>query len=309
MTRVLLAMAHVQPRRMLRDWIAAESTTVLESDSAIHALDLVEAHGAPAAAFCDLQLHDHDGVWLAEELRDTWPQTAVVMTTATHDLQSAVRSLQSGVVDYLVAPFTRERVTEALRRALHAHEARRALADARREAENWRARFTEAVAQLELSATSSLEALLAARRPDLAGLEKARRVARIAVNLALTLQIGEPHLTDIERAVLLHDAGRRPEPDERQTLAILGHVPLLSGAIAIALAAHERGTDTPVGARIIAVASAYDELVSGRPGGALTAGDAVEVLCRERSSDLDPKVLDALRTLQPSGTGAGAELI
>ncbi len=41
----------------------------------------------------------------------------------------------------------------------------------------------------------------------------------------------------------------------------------------------------------------------------MTAGDAVEVLCRERSSDLDPKVLDALRTLQPSGTGAGAELI
>ncbi len=162
MTRVLLATAHVQPRRMLRDWIAAESTTVLESDSATHALDLVEAHGAPAAAFCDLQLHDHDGVWLAEALRETCSQTAVVMTTATHDLQSAVRSLQSGVVDYLVTPFTRERVTDALQRALHAHDARRALADARREAENWRARFTEAVAQLELSATSSLEALLAA---------------------------------------------------------------------------------------------------------------------------------------------------
>ena len=40
------------------------------------------------------------------------------MTTGVLEFGAAVNSMQSGVVDYLVKPFSRERLSDALNRAL-----------------------------------------------------------------------------------------------------------------------------------------------------------------------------------------------
>jgi response regulator of citrate/malate metabolism len=61
------------------------------------------------------------GLWLAAQIRIHHPQTAVVMTTGVLEFDAAVSSLQAGVVDYLVKPFTRERFDEALNRGWYAH--------------------------------------------------------------------------------------------------------------------------------------------------------------------------------------------
>jgi cyclic di-GMP phosphodiesterase len=312
MTRVLVVEAEAHLRHALRDWIEAEGAIALEAASAEGALDLVEARGAPAVASCDIRLPGRDGIWLAEQFRILHPQTAVMMTTAQHDLDLAVRGLHAGVVDYLVKPFTRERMVEALQRAVLAHNARRTLAEMQQELEGWRAQVTEVQAQLESSTSSSLEALLATRRPhDQDALDRARRIALVAVNLALALQLVEPHLSDIERAVLLQDPVHPPTPDELTSLAILKGAPLLARATRIALAAHERydgsgilhgrrGEEIPLGGRIIAVAAAYDGLVSGIDR--VAPAEAVEMLSRQPALGFDPKVVEALRMLQPSIT-------
>ena len=306
-------------REMMRACAAADRrVSALEAGSAEDALALAAGAGTPAAVLCSLQLPGRDGVWLTEQFHATYPAAAIVMTTAEHDLEQAVRSLQAGVVDYLVKPFSPERLAAALDRALLAHGARAALDDVRQELARKHAQVTEALAQLELSASTSLDAMLAAREPnDPHVLERAHRIARIAINVALALGIREPDLTHIERAVLLRDTTHHPTPDELRTLTILSAVPLLTSAVSLALAAHERydgtgvprglrGEEIPLGGRIIGVAAAYDELVfagTGHP--AVAPAAAVETL-RGRGGFYDPDVLNALAVLQPSAVDPGA---
>jgi response regulator RpfG family c-di-GMP phosphodiesterase len=330
--RVLIVDDEAPIRRLLQAWVEGEGATACQASNAEEALALVQASGPPAVALCDIRMPGKNGLWLAEQLRTAHPQTAVVMTTGVHEFDAAVHSMQAGVVDYLVKPFTRERMTEALNRAIFAHKSRHALAAMDEELVRRRAQIAEALAELELNASSSLEALLsilgARHAPTLA---HAHRVSRLAVNLAMALQIGEPRLSDIERAALLQNLGRLVLPDatlagdesrmtgeERKQFrahplhgyAMLKNVPFLAAAAEIAVAAYERydgsgfphalrGDEIPLGARIISLANAYDELVSGASGAPLGPAEAVTVLSARRHAEFDPLVVGALKVLQP----------
>jgi len=330
--RVLIVDDEPPIRRLLQAWVQAEGVTPVEAGSAEQALSLIETDGAPAVALCDIKLPGQDGLWLAGQLHVTYPEIAVVMTTAVHEFDTAISSLQAGVVDYLSKPFTRERLSDALKRALLAHQSRRALADMQKELEQRRSQITEALAELEMNTSSSLEAMLAMLRVrDPKSADHSHRVAKLAVDLAMALQVTEPQLSDIERAALLHNLGRLAMPDEllsrpltalsaadRARLrsyplhgyAMLKNVPFLAGANRVAIAAHERydgtgfphglkGDAIPLGARIICVANAYDELIMGIGQPAAEPARAIEILSTERQSEFDPLVTEALRMLQP----------
>jgi HD-GYP domain-containing protein (c-di-GMP phosphodiesterase class II) len=60
-----------------------------------------------------------------------------------------------------------------------------------------------------------------------------------------------------------------------------------------------KGENIPLGARIIAVADAYDELITGIGRAAVAPARAVEILSTERASEFDTLVLGALTMLQP----------
>jgi len=330
--RVLIVDDEEPIRFVLRSWLEPERATVIEAESAEEALTLVTAGEPPAIAFCDLRLPGEDGLWLAERLQEVAPDTAVVMTTGVHEFDAAVRSLKSGVVDYLSKPYPRERFIEAYRRASIAHHSRRALSVMHTELDQRQAQITEALAELELNVSSSLDAMLAiVRLRDQRSAEHARRVARLAVNLAMTLQIGEPQLSEIERAALLHNLGRLALPDDLLTkpeaaltaeerarlqsyplhgFAMLKNVPFLTAANRIAVATHEKydgsgfpnglvGESIPLEARIIAAANVYDELVSGAHDQPISPGRALEVMSTDRATEFDPLVLGALKMLQP----------
>ena len=335
--QVLIVDDEAPIRRLLQNWVEAEGATALQARTSEEALEACAGPVTPAVALCDIRLPGRDGLWLAEQLRVGHPETAVVMTTGVNEFDTAINSMQAGVIDYLVKPFTRERFAEALQRAFFAHQSRRALVSMQKELETRRAQITEALAELELNASSSLDVMLEmlrARHPE--SYDHARRVSRLAVNLAMTLQIGEPRLSDIERAALLHNLGRLALPDElllrdERTLsgadrarvrsyplhgqAILRTVPYLSAASDLAVASHERydgsgfphglhGEQIPLGARIIGVANAYDELVSGVGRDPVPPQQALDLLCTTRAAEFDPLVLGALKMLAPGSPGA-----
>ena len=56
----------------------------------------------------------HDGLWLAHQIRQDSPETAVIMATGVQDVGSAVTSLRQGVIDYLTKPFGRDRLRGAV---------------------------------------------------------------------------------------------------------------------------------------------------------------------------------------------------
>ena len=332
--RVLVVEDEAPSRRLLRTWLEAENAVVLEAVSAEQAVSLVqEAEGEIAVAVCDLMLPGHNGFWFAEELGTLSPATALVMATAVNHFDAALSSLHLRAVDYLHKPYPRERFIDALERAVAVYRARAEHRDRLKELEQRRREITEALAEIEANTSTALNAmlgLLQAREPI--AYDHAHRVAKLSLDLAMALQITEPQLSHIERAALLHNLGRlalsdamlntpveQLSPEDRKRLReypVLGHavlrsVPFLAGATEISLAAHERydgsgfpyglrGQAIPFGARIIGVADAYDELVSGIERPAVTPERAIAILTSERAAEFDPAVLAALNILHPN---------
>jgi len=103
-------------RKLLTRWLAGWG---YQSKEAANANDAIEQMTAEPAAImlCDVMMPVHDGVWLAEQVRTRWPQTAVVMASSAQDMETVMRMRKQGAVDYVTKPFGREMLRQALQRA------------------------------------------------------------------------------------------------------------------------------------------------------------------------------------------------
>jgi putative nucleotidyltransferase with HDIG domain len=317
-------------RGALTSWVQELGYQVREADSAAVALDRLAA--APAdVALCDVHMPGGDGVWLASQIRDRYPSTAIIMATGAYDVEIAVTSLRSNIVDYLLKPFGRARLIEALRLGVDWHRASKANEEMQESLENrLRSRRAEVAATLASAQSTVQEALaglismLELHEHD--GREHAARVARLAAALGEELGLAGQPLLDVERGALLHDIGKmdmpasilyKPAPlDDAEWAIIRRHpqvgydlltkIPHLIGAAEIVLASHEafdgsgyprglRGDDIPIGARILAVSDSYDSMTrphTQRP--AMLPLHAVEEIERCSGRQFDPRITQAL---------------
>ena len=47
-------------------------------------------------ALCDIRMPGRDGLWLAERIRQNYPETAVIMATGVQDIGPRVQTLRQG---------------------------------------------------------------------------------------------------------------------------------------------------------------------------------------------------------------------
>jgi CheY-like chemotaxis protein len=120
MPNVLVVDDESQIRELLVRWIGGDGHQVRQADSAEAALDDMEAVPSDIV-MCDVHMPGESGVWLTSQLRERFPETAVVLATSDRLVPPQV-SLQPGVVQYLAKPFTREEVLGAVRLAMGWHE-------------------------------------------------------------------------------------------------------------------------------------------------------------------------------------------
>ncbi len=91
--------------------------------------EVVTAYGAEAAlaemekspaqiVFSDVIMPIHDGFWLANELRERWPDTVVVVVSGALEVETVVKMRRVGAIDYVTKPIGREMLHQALERAL-----------------------------------------------------------------------------------------------------------------------------------------------------------------------------------------------
>ncbi|MGH9258155.1 MAG: HD domain-containing phosphohydrolase [Vicinamibacterales bacterium] len=295
MSEVLIVEDEAPIRRLLHRWSDAEGASAVEAESAEQGL-LLASTESPAVAFCDINLpRGQSGFWLVEQLHRLHPATCVVVTTGLHQFDAAVTGLRTGAIDYIVKPFTRERFREALRRALAEHQSRKAVLGAAAPCE------TGGPRDGSTGATEALLSVLRADHEDAVG--HARRVSQLAVAIARALNASGADVSDIEHAAILRNITRL------DVHALGRHVPFLAAASTISAAVEERfdgkgfplglaGDAIPPGARILAVAEAWIDLVGGARHGRLLPDQALAVLRGERAREFDPAVLDALTAVQ-----------
>ncbi len=104
-------------REMLAAWLIAEGFDCDEAGDAEGALEAA-ARRPPDVALLDLALPDKDGLWLAAALRKRHEDTALIVVTGLHGFDAAVEGSRIGVLDYLVKPFTRGELCDAVRAAM-----------------------------------------------------------------------------------------------------------------------------------------------------------------------------------------------
>ena len=106
-------------RTIMRTWLRHWGLRVREAASAAGAIEEMLARPANIA-FLDVMMPGHDGLWLAKRIHQRWPRTVVVMVSCLTDLQTAVRAKRLGAIDYVVKPFGRELLHQAVERAVSA---------------------------------------------------------------------------------------------------------------------------------------------------------------------------------------------
>ena len=279
--------------RLLVRWVETEGASPMLATSAEQAL-LLASERTPAVALCDVNLPGgRDGFWLAEQLRNLYPATAVVIATGLHQFDHAVMGLRAGVVDYVTKPVTRERLIQALRRALSEHQVRMESMAARNQRASQGGEGTRARA--------ALLAVLNAQGGE--AVHRAQRASEVAAKLARALGVSGSDLSIVEDAALLCHINRV------DVHGLASKMPHLNSASAIALAAQERFDGTgfpmglkeeaiPLGARILAVANAYDALVAGAGVTRVASDRAVDIICTESGTQFDPAVLCALKLIE-----------
>lgn len=121
-TTVLVVDDEPSVRELLRRWLEGWGYAVKLAGNATDALELMLTEPA-SIILVDIKMPGHDGFWLVERVRAKWPRTAIIMATAADDLDLVLKSKRAGAVDYVLKPFGRELLWQALSRAettLHA---------------------------------------------------------------------------------------------------------------------------------------------------------------------------------------------
>ena len=317
-------------RQVLVRWLESSGYAAASARSADEALARLETNPV-AVVLCDIRMPGHDGLWLAGKIRQRYPQTAVIMSSGVHDTDAASECTRQGVVDYLVKPFGRDRLREAVGRAVDwfdaAWDARRWRETLHREMDGRNASLRDHLHRDAIASDADLEGFLAAvlaRTPEVH--EHVRRVALLAAGAASVLGRAEVDVDELRRAAWLHELGKLALPDavlrkpapltaDEQFLArtvpqltaeLLAAVPFLARAAAIIRDMAERmdGQGYPRGvraegvaleSRIIAAADAYDAMTHARVyRDAMPPREALLELERCAGTQFDPAVVNAL---------------
>ncbi|MEO6714601.1 MAG: HD domain-containing phosphohydrolase [Mycobacteriales bacterium] len=283
----------------------------------------------------DLNMPRLDGYGVLEQLRFAHRSSEylpVLVLTADNSAQARHRALRVGANDFLSKPFDPAEVllrvgnlleTRYLHLALSAHN------------DLLEARVAERTAELEESRLEILDRLAcAAEYRDDDTHEHTQRVGDLAALLSLELGYSDVDAEVLRRAAPLHDLGKIGIPDEillkpgalttEEFALVKQHTEIgariLAGSRAdclqlgeiIARTHHERwdgsgylgmrGSDIPVGSRIVAVADVFDALTHERPyKHAWSRAEAVQYIHDGAAAQFDPMAVTAFLALVGEG--------
>lgn len=271
----------------------------------------------------DIRMPGSSGIELLKGIKAHDPEVQVIVMTGSPDVDLAVEAIRSQADDYLVKPFELGQLTHSVTRALE-HQA--LVRDNRRYRAQLEDRVREQAQQIErlfLDGLSALAAAIEARDRYTGG--HLDRVTRYALATARELELDDDRLWNVWLGSLFHDVGKLAIPDAilnkpgplteeeydsmkrhpELGVRIVERISFLVPATRGILHHQERwdGKGYPKGlkgeaisieGRILAVADAFDAMLSDRPyRSARAEEEAVEELLRCAGTQFDPTVVEA----------------
>jgi len=320
-------------RRLLRLKLSNEGYQCEEADGAEQTMNTL-ATSPIALVILDIKMPGKSGIELLPEIKSGFPDTAVIMATAVTDVNVAIQCLKQGADDYICKPFNLDEVSLAVQRAL---EKRRLQLEVREYQQFLEERVEEQTGEIRKLFLGAIEALVSAlEAKDRYTGGHSRRVTQIALALGKELGLSPQDMEDLRWASLLHDIGKiavdqtiqnkpaRLTPEEYEHIMTHAHIgaeivrPVVNGKISEMIEHHHdhhdgsglhqviAGNDIPLGARIIAVADAFDAMISDRPyRSAMSVKEAIDEIKRSAGAQFDPLVVTAfLKTAEIAATRA-----
>jgi len=309
-------------RKLLCQRLSNEGYQCLEADSGDQALEILKGDQI-GLVLLDIKMPGKSGTELLPEIKERYSDTAVIMITAIVDTNIAVQCMKQRAYDYIIKPFNLEEVILSVERAL---ERRRLEIENRGYRLHLEQKVEEQARKIRDAYVNSITALayaLDAKDHYTSG--HSQRVTEIAVAIARELGLPPHEIDKIRLAGLLHALGKIGVREDvllkpgKLTAEEYQHVkshpesaehisrPVVEDDEVLAMIRHHhehydgsgypdghKGEQIPLGARILAVADAYNAMTSERPyRKAMSPEKALAELERNKGSQFCPKVVDA----------------
>ncbi len=326
--RILIVDDEAVIRRLLHQKLSRVGYSCEEADSAEQALTRL-ASNQIELVILDVNMPGKSGIDVLPEIKSNYPNAAVIMATAVAEVSVAVECMKQGAEDYICKPFNLDDVAMSVERTLEKRELQLQIREYQQSLEEKVGEQTNEIRKLFLGAIEALVFALEAKDKYTGG--HSRRVAEIAVAVGDKLGLSEDEIADLRWAGLLHDVGKiavdqmiqnkpgRLTPGEYEHIMIHAHVgagivkPVVNNRVVEIIEHHHdhysggglhqtiTHEQIPLGARILAVADAYDAMTSDRPyRSAMSREEAFTEIERCAGTQFDPVVAGAFLAVKAS---------
>lgn len=282
----------------------------------------------PDLVLLDVHMPHLDGYEILEKVaKRSNPDTfiPILMCTSDNSVEARQRALRLGANDFIVKPYEKTEMLLRVRNFLRTRYLQLTVQHANANLENRVKVRTQELVESRGEAFFCLTRALEFREHSIGGHSK--RVGTMSERIARAVGLEDAEVEMVGLIAPLHDLGKIGMKDElllktgeytaeeraemqRHTVlgeAIIGECnsPILRELRALAMHHHERWDGTgypsglreeeiPITCRIVAVADAFDALISGRPNkSAVSREEAIAEICANRGSQFDPDVVDA----------------
>ena len=322
-------------RRVLRKRLVREGYRCEEASNADEALEKLRSN-PHELVIVDIKMPGKSGLELLSEIAASYSETAVVMATAITEAGVVIQCLKEGAQDYITKPFDLNEVVLSVERALEIRRLELQIKEYQQHLEQKVEEQTKEIRALFLGAIEALVFALEAKDKYTGG--HSRRVTELAVAMGRELGLSPDELEDLRWGALLHDVGKiavdpaiqnkpgKLTPEEYEHIMLHANIgsgivkPVASERVVEMVSHHHdhydgsglnqtvRGEDIPLGARVLAVADAFDAMTSDRPyRSALSIDEAIAEIGRCAGTQFDPVVVTAFLKIPAAEIMLGQE--